>query len=169
MSGFGPLDLSDADTRGFAPLDAGRYNAEIVEVKMDATRNDGKTPKGTPMIKVHVRVLEPQIDGEVVDQDRRAFSQFVIPPKDHDPKKKATMQGMIARFFMALGYPEEQVKDKKFNPDFEDLKGLACVVTLGKEPKKDTNGEVIPDEWNNPIKGFKEAGTLVGTGGGGLL
>jgi hypothetical protein len=170
MSEHGPLDLGDADVRGFAPIDPGRYNAEIVELTWDATKNaGGKTPVGTPMLKVQFRVLNPQIDGEVIDQDRRAFTQFVNPPKDYDPKKRATMQGMIARFFMALGFTEDEVKSGSFNPDFAELQGTPCVVTLGREQKRDRDGNVVPDEWNNPVKNVKAAGTLEEAAGAGLL
>lgn len=165
----GPLDLGDADLRGFAPLDPQRYDAEIVEIKWDAVKNaGGKLPVGTPMLKVQFRVKNPSIDGEVVDQDRRVFTQYVNPPRDYDPKKRATMLGMLARFFMALGFTEEQVKASGFNPDFEELKGTPVVVTVGKEPKRDRNGEEVPDEWNNPVKNVK-AGSLEDSAEGGLL
>lgn len=164
----GPLDLSDANLEGFAPLDPGRYNAEIFEMTWDATKGgpEAKLPKGSPLLKIQVRVLEPQINGAVVEGDRRAFGQFAIPPKDYDPKKRATMLGMVGNFFQALGYDEKQVKDPKFmnSLDFEDLKERPLVVVLGKEPKKDANGTIIEGEFNNPIKGYKPAGTLVGSG-----
>src|SRR3954451_20733579 len=137
MSGYGPLDLSDANMEGFDPLDPGSYNAEIIKVDMDAVKNPGgKMPIGTPIIKVQYRVLEPKIAGEVIDQDRRVFGQFVIPPSDYDAKKRATMTGMIGRFFVAMGYEEEAVTAPGFNPDFEALESQPCVITIGKEPKK---------------------------------
>lgn len=169
----GPLDLGDADTRGFAPLDPGNYNAEIVQLDWDATTNpNGNLPVGTPMLKIQVKILNPEIDGEVIDQDRRAFAQYFSPPRSYDARKRATMLGMMARFFMALGYQEEEVKSSNFNPNFEDLKNLPVVVTLGKEPKKTRDGVVIEGEFNNPIKSFRAAGTLEGTAtttGSGLL
>lgn len=170
----GPLDLTGADLKGFVALDPGRYNAEVIKLEMDAVKNtsgQGKTPAGTPMIKVQFRVLEPKINGEVVEQDRRVFQTLVIPPKDYDAKKAATMKGMIARFFVALGESEEKVTGKGFNPmaDPEQYYGNQCVITLGKEPKKDGSGAVIDDEFNNPVKGVKPAGTLVGSAGPGLI
>lgn len=164
MSAVGPLDLSGADLKGFDALDAGRYDAEIVEVSWDAVKNTdgkGKVPAGTPMLKVQFRILEPMLDGEPVDQDRRVFTQYANPPKDYDAKKRAVMQGMIARFFIAVGFTEEQVKSNKFDPDFEDLKGRACVVTLSKYLYPD-NPET--GEWRNQVKGVKPAGSGVGTG-----
>lgn len=165
----GPLDLGDADLRGFAPIDPGRYNAEIIEIKWDAVRNPGKVPIGTPMLKAQFKVINPQIDGEVTDQDRRVFTQYVNPPKDYHPQKRATMLGMIARFFIALGFTEEDVRKPSFDPDFEELKGTPVVVTLGREPKKDRGGNVVDGEFNNPVKKVDVAGKLEEAEGSGLL
>lgn len=166
----GPLDLGDADIRGFAPIDPGRYNAEIIEIKWDAVKNPGgKLPVGTPMLKVQFKVINPQINNEVTDQDRRVFTQYVNPPKDYHPQKRATMLGMLARFFMALGFTEEDVRKPSFNPDFKELEGTPVVVTLGREPKKDKGGNIVEGEFNNPVKKVDVAGKLEEVAGGGLL
>jgi hypothetical protein len=164
--GGSPLDLSGADTTGFAALDAGRYQAEVFELSWDSVKNSdgtGKMPAGTPMLKVQFKILEPRIDDKVIDQDRRAFTQYVIPPKGYDAKKAATMKGMVARFFMAIGFTEEQVKSPKFDPDFEDLKGRPCVVTLNKYLYPD---DPETGEWRNSVKGVKPAGSVVGAASG---
>jgi hypothetical protein len=171
MSGLGPLNLSDADTRGFEAIEAGRYPAEVFEMKMDAVKNAdgrGKMPAGTPMIKVQFKITDPELK-EVKGYEPRVFAQYIIPPAEYDAAKAAKIKGMLVRFFTALGVPEDQVKSKKFDPDFEDYIGKECVVVVGKEPKKDQNGDVIEGEYNNPVKGVKEAGTLTGNTGGGLL
>lgn len=163
----GPLDLSDADVRGFDALDAGPYMAEVFAMSMDAVKNtsgEGKTPAGTPMIKIQFKVIDPKIDGEVLEQDRRVFTTYTIPPKDYDKKKAQTMKGMIARFFMALGYTEDEVKSAKFSPDFEDQIGKSCVVTLAKQEYPAGSGE-----WNNRVTGVKSADKFVGASSGGLL
>jgi hypothetical protein len=163
----GPLDLSNADTSGFAPIDAGRYNATIHEIKMDAVKNTdgtGKLPAGTPMMKVQFKVLNPVLDGKEIEQDRRVFTQFVIPPKDYDKKKASTMQGMLASFFIASGDDEAKVKSPKFNPDFEDYIGREVVVIISKEEYPKGSGE-----FQNRVKGVKKAGTLVGSSSPGLL
>lgn len=162
--GMGPLDLSDADLEGFDAIDAGRYNVELVELTWDAVKNpNGKLPVGTPILKIQAKVVDHE-----QYENRRLFDQFTVPPKDYDAKKAATMKGFMARFFMALGYTEEQIKSPEFNPNFEDLQGQAAVAVVGKEPKKtrDADGElvVVPDEWNNPIKGWKPAGSLATAG-----
>lgn len=162
----GPLNLADADIKGFDALDAGRYNAEIFEIKWDATKGgeDAKMPKGTPLMKVQLKVLNPKIDDVPIEQDRRVFTQFVNPPKDYDKKKSATMKGMIARFFMAAGDTEEQVRSKNFEPDFEDYKGRPVVVVLNKQRKYGTKPE--DNEWENKVTGIKPASSGVETGGG---
>lgn len=167
MSSYGPLDLSDANLEGFKPLDPGQYNGEIFEVSMDAVKNEGgNLPVGTPGMKVQVKLLSDKDGNTEGIENRRVFTNFWIPPKTYDAKKAGTMKGMIARFFMALGYTEEQVRDKKFSPDFEDLKGRPCVVTIKKEQKKNRDGSIVEGEFNNPISAFKAAGSLTAAGSG---
>jgi len=157
----GPLNLADADLSGFEPLDPAQYNAEIFEITWDAVKNeDGKTPKGTPMMKIQFKLTDEGVD------NRRVFTQYVIPPKDYDKAKAAKMKGMVARFFMALGFEEDEVRSKDFEPDFEDLKGTPCVVTIKKEQKRDRDGKIVEGEWNNPVSSVKPAGSLVATSGG---
>ena len=160
----GLLNLSDADMGGFEALDPGRYNAEVFDMTMDAVKNaGGKTPVGTPMIKVEFKLTDDHAGS------RHAWTQFVVPPKDYDKEKAAKMKGMIARFFVAMGDSEETVRSKDFDPDFEDYKGRPCVVVLGKELKRTREGEIIEGEYNNPVKGVKPAGSLVGGTSTGLL
>lgn len=162
----GPLNLADADLKGFDAIEAARYNAIIHEITMDAVKNtsgQGKMPAGTPMVKFQFRLTdEPNVN-------RAVWSQFIIPPKDYDKAKASKMKGMLARAFIALGEEESKVISKDFDPDFEEFKGRECVVVLGKEPKKDMNGEIVEGEFNNPVKGIKPAGTAAGATTGGLL
>jgi hypothetical protein len=77
---------------------------------------------------------------------------------------------MVARVFIALGDPEERVLSSSFAPEFEDYIGRECVVVVGKEPKKDgSTGAVIPDEYNNPVRGVKPAGTMAESATSGRL
>jgi len=174
MSSAGPLNLAGADLKGFDAVDSGRYNAEIFEMKMDAVKNTsgtGKMPAGTPMVKVQFRLLSDSEGNPEGILNRRVFSTYVIPPKGYDEAKGSKLKGMLARLFIALGDPEEKVLNPKFNPDFDDYKGRPCVVSVGKEPKRDSQGNVIPDEFNNPVRGVKPAGSLSGVpeNAGGIL
>lgn len=158
----GPLNLSDADMKGFDPLEPGNYNAEVFDIGMDAVKNasgEGKMPAGTPMVKVQFKITDEEYE------NRRVWAQYIIPPKDYDKGKAAKMKGMVARLFIALGTPEEEVLNAKFDPDFDDYKGQPCVVVLGKEPKKNRQGEIIEGEFNNPVKNVKPAGSAVATAG----
>lgn len=159
----GPLNLGDADLKGFEALDAGRYDAEVFEIKWDATKGgeNAKLPAGTPLMKVQLRVLEPKIDDVVLDQDRRVFTQFAIPPADYDKKKRSVMTGMVARFFIAIGEDEKKVVSAKFSPDFDELKGRPCVVVLSRKQKYGTKPE--DNEWENEVKSVKPAGAGTGT------
>jgi Protein of unknown function (DUF669) len=167
---IGPLNLGDADLKGFEAVEAGRYNAEVAEMTVDAVKNEGgKTPVGTPIIKVRYRLLS-DLDGTTDGiEGKSVFQSLVVPPKDYDAKKAAIMKGMIARLFIALGVPEEVVTDKKkaFEPEFEDYVGNEVQVTVSREPKKDRQGNIVEGEFNNSVKGVKPAGTAVA--GGGLL
>jgi hypothetical protein len=173
MTEAGPLNLADADLKGFDAVEAGAYNCTVFAMTLEAVKNtsgQGKMPAGTPMIKVQFATTE---DNEGVEANRRFFSQYIIPPADYDASKAAKMKGMLARVFIALGESEEDVRNKKFNPDFEDYVGRECVVIVGREPKKtrDSSGELVtvPDEYNNPVKGVKPAGSMVGSSDTGLL
>lgn len=167
--GLGPLNLSDADIKGFEAVEAGRYNAKIATMTVDAVKNQdgkGKMPPGTPMIKVRFQLLSDMSGNTEGVENKSVFASYVIPPKDYDAKKAAVMKGMVARLFMALGESEDTVRAKNFNPDFEDYIERECVVTVGREPKKTSGGEIIEGEYNNPVKGVKAPGEVTA---GGLL
>lgn len=169
-TGPGPLNLADADlsaTGGFEAIPAAKYNAEIFKCNMDAVKNTdgtGAMPAGTPMIKVQFKITdEPYVN-------RRVFSTYVIPPNDYDQKKAATMKGILANFFIAMGEKEETIRSPEFNPDLESYVGLPCVVVVGRKQKKDRDGNVVEGEYDNPVNGVKPAGSLTAaTEAGGLL
>jgi hypothetical protein len=144
---MGLLNLSDADDSGFDALPAGSYDAEVYEVTMKETKgSDGaKLPAGTPMLNVQFRITDEEYE------NRRVFRTYIIAPEKIGNKKyehKAKMDGMLVRFFLAIGYTPDEVKDEGgFDPDFEDMKGRACRVVLGQ---KEYNGEI-----QNEVKGVK--------------
>ncbi len=138
---MGLLDLSGADTSGFEAIPAGTYPAEIHEVAMKETKGgeNAKLPAGTPYINVQYRITDPEYD------NRRVFGKYIIAPAKVDGKKyeaKAKMDGMLARFFIALGYEEDEVTSGTFEPDLEDLVGRACKVTV---KQRDYQGEMQND------------------------
>jgi hypothetical protein len=155
----GPLNLGGADLSAgdFEAIDPGRYNAEVFAMEMDAVKNEGKLPVGTPMIKVTFRITDGDYEG------RKLWKQMAIPPSDYDKKKAATMKGIIANFFIGLGDSQEDVTADGFSPDFDDYLGRECVVVVAKVPKK-VNGEIVKGEFNNPVNGVKPKGSLTTTG-----
>lgn len=165
----GPLNLADADLKGFDAVEPQRLNVEVFQITMDAVKNTqgtGKMPAGTPMVKVQYRATADNPEGL---ENRRFFQTFTIPPKDYDKSKAQKLKGMLARFFIALGEKEEDVLSNKFEPDLEDYVGRPCVITVSKQPKKTQDGTIIPDEYNNPVTGVKPAGSNTGSDGGGIL
>lgn len=133
------LNMSDADLKGFEPLPAGTYDAVVYEVTMKETKgSDGaKLPAGTPMLNVQFK-----IDGGEYD-NRRVFRSFIIAPEKIGKDKydkKAMFDGMLARFFMAIGYEESEVVSDSFEPEIEDLAGRECRVTLSVNPGNEERG-----------------------------
>ncbi len=162
-SPLGPLNLSDGDTKGFDALDSGQYNADVFKIELTAVKNEGgKTPVGTPMINVQYRILsdaEGNTDGVT---NRRVFQTFVIPPKDHDPKKAQTLKGMLIKFFVALGDDEADVRNAKFDPELSEYVGKECVVALSKEQKRNRDGSIVEGEFVNRVQAVKPAGSISG-------
>lgn len=147
-----PLDLSDADLKGFQPIPAGQYNATIFAAEMQETSGEGKTPKGTPKLSVQFRVS----DGE--HENARLWGNYVIPPSDYE--KAAQLKGMLVRFLVAVGYDEKKLTSGKFNLDVDDLAGRECVVSVKIVPRY--GGE--EGEMTNNISGVKAAGSKTGGG-----
>lgn len=171
--GLGPLNLSDADLKGFEAVEPGRYLCTVHEVKMDAVKNSGgKMPVGTPMVKFQFAATNDNPDP--ASHNRRFFAQYIIPPTDYDKEKAAKMKGMFVKALVAMGEDEATVMNKKYSPDFEDFKSREVVVVVGREQKKTRNssGDLVPveDEFQNPVKGLKHKDTWTGdSGNSGLL
>lgn len=148
------LNLAGADTKGFDAFPSGTYDAEVFEVSMTAIKGeDGKLPKGTPGFNVQFKITGGEYD------NRRVFNNYWIAPAKVNGKKydkKAMMDGMLVRFFVAIGYDEDQVTGGDFDPDLEDMIGKECRVVVGQ---KEYEGET-----QNYLKGVKPAGESVGAG-----
>jgi hypothetical protein len=150
------LDLSGADTSGFDPVDSGRYNVRIHKIEMSATKNAGKNPAGTPMVKMQLKIADGPSEGRIV------FDQFVLPDPNAE-NAKATL-GFFVRMLVAFGMSEEKVKSKGFNltqlQDLVSKEAVATVAFVAANEKYDAS---------NSVKGYKPAGSLEGTSGSGLL
>jgi hypothetical protein len=148
------LDLSGADTSGFDPVDAGKYDAVVWEAEWKKTKPDSNGAYGPnwPYISVQFKI-EGRINGQSVG-DRRVFaSYFPSTPQGYDAQKAAKSQGSFVNFLVGLGFKEEDIKKTDFTIDFESWKGKPCAVVLS------VNSEYN----NNTVKGVKPAGSPVGT------
>ena len=161
--GFGgALDLSTADTKGFEPIPAGRYMHELFDYSWDKTKGgaNAKVPEGTPMLKLQFKCVEAPYE------NRRNFTQFVIPPADYDKDKADKMKGMLVRFLVAMGLDESKVKSKNFklNDALDDLIGEPVNLVLSVDPVPE--GFASAGEMKNNVKGFKAVGESVGATSG---
>ena len=143
------LNLAGADLKGFEAFPSGTYDGAVQEVSMiEVKGEDGSLPKGTPGLNVQFRIVGGDYD------NRRVFNNYWIAPKKYE--KKAMMDGMLSRLFIALGYDEAAVTSGTFEPDLDELVGKACRVAVGQDTY---NGEV-----KNIVKGVKPAGADSGSG-----
>jgi hypothetical protein len=152
------LNLAGADTKGFDAIPAGTYDAAVQEMKMiEIKGEEGALPKGTPGFNVQFRINGGDFD------NRRVFTNYWIAPEKVSGKKyenKSKMDGMLVRFFTALGFDEAEVTGGSFEPDLEDLIGTECRVVVGQKPKYGgAEGEL-----DNEVRGVKAAGESVGAG-----
>lgn len=157
------LNLEGADLSGFDPLPSGQYYAAVFEASIEATKGgeDAKLPKDTPMInvqwKVFGRVGEDEQGEESPYFNRRQFSRFIIAPSGYEKKK--VMDGLLARFLIAIGYSEEEVTSNNFDPDLEDFVGREAIITVGQYEYE--------GETRNRVRGVKPP--MVAESGSGLL
>lgn len=141
------LNLSGADLSGFKALDSGPYDCTVydtdwIEIKEDS---DGKLPPGTPGLKVQFKV-----DNEAEFGTRYFWTNYWIAPADYDKDKKAKLDGMLARFLMAVGYSEDEITNGKFKLDKDDLIGRECVVVVGQKPSYND-----PEQMENVVKNVR--------------
>jgi hypothetical protein len=144
------LDLSGADLKGFDPVKAGTYDATVVAVEaIEAENPDGRLPMGTPGINVQFK-----IDGGPYD-NRRVFNRYWMPPLEYDEERRKKTLGMLARFLMAIGYPEEQVTGGGFNLDLPDMVDRDCKVTVKVDHEYNNNKvtNVKPRDAGAPSQG----------------
>lgn len=149
----GVLDLSGANTSGPEALDSGTYDFELFDYKVVGTKAGGKLPEGSPLYKLQFKCIEGEWE------NRRVFDQFAIPPSDYDKDARETMLGMLARFLMAMGLDEKEVKSKKFNLNdaLTNLIGHPVKITVEKVQKYDTKPE--DKLFQNNVKGYKAIDT----------
>lgn len=121
------LDLSNADLKGFEIIPSGWKDAVAYELTDVEVENDtGKLPVGTPGINVQFKIDGGEYDG------RYLWNRYWFAPKDYDPQKKRTLDGMFARFLLACGISEKEVTSGKFTLKNEDLVGRELQINVGQ-------------------------------------
>ena len=150
------LDLSGAEELSFDAVPAGRYLCTIHEVTAgEIEEQTGKLPEGTPWYNIQFRISEDQdTEEKAALANRRLFNRYYVPDTG-TYEKAAIMQGMFVSFLKASGYSEEEIKSGDFDFDPEDLIGNEILVTVGKEQKRDRDGNVVEGEFNNPVKSVR--------------
>jgi len=146
------LNLAGADLKGFEAIPADTYDCAVQEVTMTEIKGEvGNLPKGTPGINVQFRVVGGEYD------NRRVFNTYWIAPAKIGGKaydKKKMMDGMLAKFFVAIGFDEAEVTSGDFDPDFEDLVGRECRVVVGQREWPKDSGDM-----QNNVKNVKAVGS----------
>jgi len=165
LEGFGgALDLTGANTKGMEPMDSGTYAFELFDYNWTETKGGegSKLPAGSPRLNIQLKCIDEPYE------NRRAFDGFNFPPADYDKEKREQALGFFARFLIAMGLPEDEVKSKKFNANeaLDALVGEPVLATVGL--KQYTQGASEGD-WYNPVKGYKPISQRDDSAGGGLL
>jgi len=130
------LNLSGAELKGFDAIPAGTYDAIVYEASMGETKgSEGAVlPAGVPFLNIQFKIEGGDYD------NRRVFRKFIIAPEKVGGKKyehKAMMDGMLAKFFLAIGYSEDEVMSESFEPDMEDLNGKECRIQVKYKAETD--------------------------------
>jgi hypothetical protein len=150
------LDLTDREDADFSPVPAGKYRATVHEAEERATGGSGKLPEGTPMIAIQWKLEEALFETEENIENRRVFSQNVVPPKEIDGapyKNYKLMNGIIFRLLESLGYSEEVLSSGEFELDYDDMKGREAILTVGRYEYEDP--DTAEKTVRNNVKGFR--------------
>ncbi len=126
MTGFVELPGLD-DTKEQEPVPEGEYDLRVIRFEPSTSK------KGAPMFVAQIRIEE---------QDAPLIYDYMMLPEPDGEYNDMRLRG-IARFLAAFEVPTE---GNGFNP--EDVEGSTAhlMVTQEIEPKKDENGNIIPDQ-----------------------
>jgi len=150
------LDLTEREDASFEPIPAGKYRASVFEAEERATGGGGKLPEGTPMIAIQWKLEEALFDAGMNIENRRVFSQNVVPPKEIDGepyKNYKMMNGIIFRLLESIGYTEAELSSGDFELDYDDMKGREAILTVGRYTYKDP--DTAEETVRNNVKGFR--------------
>lgn len=115
---------------GFDPMPKGIYAAEVTDCTVSEATGDGKSPKGTPVIKWEFTIHEEEYDG------RKAWLNNTLTEKAM-PIFKGTLRG--------LGATDEEMDNlSEFDEDEWIGKQVRIQLKVGVNPKTDQpNNSVV--------------------------
>jgi hypothetical protein len=126
------LNLTDVDDRSFEALPAGRYVLKVSDYEMREVKNDGKVPKGTPMINWEFTVQSDR-SGDTKYANRKVWMNTVI----HE-RSLFNLKGLLR----ASGVFTAEQLDGEL--DFEPDEIVGCEV-IGVVAQREYNGDMVND------------------------
>jgi hypothetical protein len=154
MESSNVLDLSGADLSGFDAVPSAWYDANVFEVTAAEVENDtGKLPVGTKGLSVRFKLDGGEHDGKSV------WNRYWFAPAEYETK--AQLDGILARFLLAIGYTEEEVKSGNFSIVPEEIEGRPCSINVKKYTYDGLD--------RNRVTGIRPRGQEVTQEGAGLL
>jgi Protein of unknown function (DUF669) len=127
------INLTDIDDRSFEALPAGRYRVKISDYELKETKNDGKLPKGTPMINWEFTVVS-DIKGDDKYANRKLWMNTVIHER--------TLFSLKALLRASGAYTDEDLAGElDFEPD-EVLEAEVIAVVAQREYNGDMTNDV---------------------------
>jgi hypothetical protein len=129
------INLTDVDDRSFEALPAGRYIVKVTGFEMREVRNDGKVPKGTPMINWEFTVQSDRA-GDTKYQSRKVWMNTVL----HE-RSLFNLKGLLR----ATGaFDDEQLAGElEFEP--EDVVGAEVIAVVAQREYPAGSGEMTND------------------------
>lgn len=126
------MNLTDIDDRTFEALPAGRYILKVTDYEMREVKNDGKVPKGTPMINWEFTVQSDR-SGDTKFQNRKVWMNTVIHER--------SLFNLKALLRSSGAFSNEQLDGElDFEPD--DIVGSEVI---GVVAQREYNGDTVND------------------------
>jgi hypothetical protein len=127
------LNLADVEDRSFEALPAGRYRLKIADYEMREVKQDGKLPKGTPMINWEFNVVCNAKDGDDKYANRKLWMNSII----HE-RTLFNLKGLLR----ATGRFTDEDLEGELDFEPEDVLGYEVI---GVVAQREYNGDMVND------------------------
>jgi hypothetical protein len=127
------INLTDVEDRSFEAIPSSRYVLKVASYEMREVKNDGKVPKGTPMINWEFNVISDAKTGDTKYENRKLWMNSIIHEK--------TMP-MLKSFLRATGLFENEQLAGEIDFEPEDVIGSLMV---GVVAQREYNGDITND------------------------